>query len=239
MKLLDVIAKARSSTRVDLADLTVLSAAADPYRVCTGKEAAWFAEQMERFADHRRIHLRGLHYRVVAAADVKRPDGRPYTNTDENWTWLCRAAKAARRLKLVPFEAIADERNAAPEIFVPAAEEIWWRVSAWSLSSQPDLPDVLPGFVCNSVVAEQPFRMVFVGEKTSLAEILRPIAELTGAEMCLPTGEMSDTMASEIAEHAASDDRPTVVFYLSDFDPAGRQMPVSVSRKLQAFRDLY
>ena len=34
------------------------------------------------------------------------------------------------------------------------------------------------------------------------------------------------------------DGRPLVVFTVADCDPSGCQMPVSISRKLQAFRDL-
>ena len=60
----------------------------------------------------------------------------------------------------------------------------------------------------------------------------------TTGELCLPTGEASDSMIYGIAARAALDDRPTVCFYASDFDPSGHQMPVSVARKLQALRDL-
>jgi len=58
------------------------------------------------------------------------------------------------------------------------------------------------------------------------------------AELILSTGEMSDTLISGLAERAAADGRPAVVLYFADFDPSGWQMPISVSRKLQALRDL-
>ena len=45
-------------------------------------------------------------------------------------------------------------------------------------------------------------------------------------------------MIAEMAARAAEDPRPAVVLYFSDFDPSGWQMPVSVSRKLQALRTL-
>jgi hypothetical protein len=45
------------------------------------------------------------------------------------------------------------------------------------------------------------------------------------------------TMIHDIAAHAAADGRPAVIFYFSDFDPAGLQMPISISRRLQAHRD--
>jgi hypothetical protein len=91
---------------------------------------------------------------------------------------------------------------------------------------------VLPPF------GAQPYRIVFIGEKSSLADVLRPIAEMVNGELLLPTGESTDSMIAEMAERAAADGRPAVVLYFSDFDPSGWQMPLSVSRKLQALRTL-
>ena len=64
----------------------------------------------------RRVHLRGLHYMMVAG-EVAKPDGLPYTNTEEDWTWLVmHAAKAARFLGYIPFAQIVDARNAEPVV---------------------------------------------------------------------------------------------------------------------------
>ena len=49
---------------------------------------------------------------------------------------------------------------------------------------------------------------------------------------------MSGTLAHRIASTTVKDGRPRVVLYFSDCDPAGWQMPISVARKLQAFREL-
>jgi hypothetical protein len=45
-------------------------------------------------------------------------------------------------------------------------------------------------------------------------------------------------MIHGMVQRADEDSRPSVVFYFSDFDPAGNQMPISISRKLQALRTL-
>jgi hypothetical protein len=65
-----------------------------------------------------------------------------------------------------------------------------------------------------------------------------PIARWYHADLYLPTGEISDTWLYRMAADGAADGRPMQVFTLSDCDPAGYQMPVSIGRKLQAFRDL-
>ena len=41
-----------------------------------------------------------------------------------------------------------------------------------------------------------------------------------------------------MAKTGAADGRPMIVFTVADFDPSGRQMSVSIGRKLQAFKDL-
>jgi hypothetical protein len=86
---------------------------------------------------------------------------------------------------------------------------------------------------------QQPYRVVLIGEKTSLSEVLHPIAREIGAELLLPTGDASDTMLAAMAGRAADDGRPAVVLYFSDFDPSGFNMATSVARRLQALRDLH
>jgi hypothetical protein len=67
---------------------------------------------------------------------------------------------------------------------------------------------------------------------------LRPIAERYEADLYLGAGEISDTLLYRIAKDGAEDGRPMVVITVTDFDPAGWQMPISIGRKLQALRDL-
>jgi hypothetical protein len=244
-RLRSVIRDAADDQGLSLADLTVLEAKRDPYRMDTPaghRNAAWFAKQVERFlAEGQTIHLRGLFYRVVAAADVRKPDRTRFINTQKDWEWFAdEAGKAARWLGYVAFDRIVDERNAAPELFLPepAAAIAEWSVHPGDGAELPNLDDALPSVWLQGFGADQPYRIILVGEKTSLAAELRAVAEDIGGELLLPSGELSDTLIAGIARRAVEDGRPAVVFYFSDFDPAGRQMPISLSRKLQALRDL-
>jgi hypothetical protein len=78
-----------------------------------------------------------------------------------------------------------------------------------------------------------------MGEKTSLADVLKPIAVEIGAEVQIMSGENSDTRIYQMCERAAEDGRKLIVLYVADFDPSGHQMPISVARKVQAFRTLF
>jgi hypothetical protein len=84
----------------------------------------------------------------------------------------------------------------------------------------------------------QPYRVILIGEKSSLREELEPLVTEIGAELILPSGEISDTLIYDFVCRAAEDGRPAAVLYFSDFDPAGNQMPASAARKIQALCDL-
>jgi hypothetical protein len=85
----------------------------------------------------------------------------------------------------------------------------------------------------------QPYRLVFFGEKTSLEDVLGPLAEELEVDLYLMGGHISDTHLHGMAKSAADDGRPLVLFVFSDFDPAGYwDMPTVIGRKLAALRDL-
>lgn len=221
-----------------LKDLTVLAQQRDPFRLDTPanhKLGEWLAATARNIGlSNRKIHLRGLHYMVIGQP---KPDGSPYANTDEDWEWLSeKAAKAARWLGYVPFTQITDQRNAEPVI-----REFSYPEPGAYLSTDLDIEipdDIEPTLYTMDFRGVQPYHLVMIGEKSSLADDLGPIAEAYSADLYLPTGEMSDTLIYRIAETSAADGRPMVILYFADCDPAGHQMILSVTRKLQALKVL-
>jgi hypothetical protein len=249
-KLNAIIEAAAIQSGCTLAELTVMHSQRDPYRQDSKSgrlSGEWLVTQIEQLITdpNRKIHLRGVHYVLTASGIIYKLDASLYVNTNEDWISLSEtAAKAARWLGLkaggVPlFERIVDERNEEPYIYVPEFDNPTPIVCAGQylelgLPVQPEL--ILD---CAPWPVIQPNRIVMVGEKTSLKEVLDPIARQCKTELVLPTGELSDTRIYEIAKRAAADGRPLVILYFSDFDPAGYNMVTVVSRKLQALRDLF
>ena len=165
--------------------------------------------------------------------------GKRFVNDYKHWQLMQKAASAARWLGLIPFKSIIDERNAQSEIYVPPATTAEASISSGTeVEIAAQLGEALPKFTLTGFTGRQTHPIIFYGEKFSLAEILRPIAEQIGAEMIIVVGESSNTRIEEAAERLVADGRPGVLLYFSDFDPSGHQMPVSVGRKLQALRDL-
>ena len=91
----------------------------------------------------------------------------------------------------------------------------------------PDADDLTPRVGLRGFNPAQPYRLVLVGEKSSLRPVLDPIAERYDADLYLPTGEISDTQIYMMARDGAEDGRPMVVLYFADCDPSGWQMPIS------------
>ena len=220
-------------------DLVVLSPENDPYTSWRRRrQAEWFAALFDRRVPPGATkHLRGFFYLLVTTTPTG-PNGKTFVNDYQNWQLLQKAAKAARWLGLVPFDRIIDERNTQPEIYVPSVSPISTGVHAGAGCTIPiDAKDALPRLFIDGFRGRQTHRIIFFGEKSSLAIVLRPIAEAIGADMVLVTGETSDRRLYEAIDRANADGRPAVLLYFADFDPSGHQMSISVARKVQALRD--
>jgi hypothetical protein len=151
-----------------------------------------------------------------------KPDGTPYLNDDDTWEWLqADAAKAARFLGYLPFDQIVDQRNAEPVIRTRDSEQVEAYLTTELNVSIPEAWELEPQIDLEGFEGRQPYRLALVGEKSSLTDILGPLAERSDADLFLPTGEISDTQIYLMARAAQEDGRPLTVFYFADCDPAG------------------
>jgi hypothetical protein len=223
-------------------DLTVLSQQTDPFRLDTPARhewGAWLALQASELGlGDRKIHLRGLHYMLVSGR-VKKPDGTSYENNDADWLWMSeKAAKAARWLGYLPFEQIIDQRNAPPIVRPFERDELEPYLSVGVEVEIPGAADLKPSVGIAGFEGRQRHKLVLWGEKSSLEEVLAPLAEAHEADLYLPTGEISDTLLYRMAAEGHEDGRRMVVLIFADCDPGGWQMAISIARKLQAFKAL-
>ena len=235
-----------------LADLTVLSKELDPYRLGQPeqhRDAKWVVEQIERaYRPDQRVYGRGLHYAFVTQGTVRKPDRSIYRNTDKDWAWLCHAVRTARWLGYLSFERISDNRNDEPLIYRtcspvigPPTTGVSGLVSSkttMTFESEGGLDFWAPSPDLSNFRREQPNALVIFGEKSSLKDVLSPVAQRAGADLYIGAGEIR-TLIYQMAKDAIMAGRPLIVVTCCDFDPAGRQMPVSIGRKLQALRDLF
>jgi hypothetical protein len=225
---------------LSLEDLTVMSGVTDPFRLDTPanhRDAKWLADVTASLGlGNRKIHNRGLHYMVLGQT---MPNGRLYVSDAKCWEFIEKASKAARWLGYIPFDQITDQRNEAPTIRLwrPARPKPY---ATLPIEIEiPDDDDIVPRIGVFDFEGTQPYKIVMVGEKSSLAPVLEPIARTFQADLYLPSGDISDTLAYNMARIGAEDGRPMVVMYFADADPAGWNMGIVIARKLQAFRQMF
>jgi len=233
---LDTAIAEANGSKLSMKDLTVLSPQIDPFRLDTAanhKIGKWLANTAATLGlGDLKIHLRGLHYMIIGQP---KPDGSAYTNTEADWLWLSgEAGKAARWLGYIPFDQIFDNRNAAPTVRIFEEPDPHPFINVGIDIEIPD--DIRPKLGVADFDGTQPYKIVLVGEKSSLEPVLSPMADSYKADLYLPTGCLSDTLIYQMAKVGADDGRPMVVLYFSDCDPSGWNMPVEVGRKLQAFK---
>jgi hypothetical protein len=176
-----VLETACEEYEASLSDLTVLSAQVDPYRIDTAaghRDGAWLAEQLAKlYGPAQRAHWRGLHYAIVADGGIRKPNGEIYQNTNDDWEWLItNPAKAARWLGYVPFERIVDQRNSAPTIHHKAWVAPKAHLSIGLDIEIPDAEDIEPLPIAYGFVVRQAFHFAIFGEKSSLEDVVLPIA---------------------------------------------------------------
>ena len=142
----------------------------------------------------------------------------------------------ARWLGLVPIDRIVDHKNSAP-IIMPRGNFI---LNAEAVADFPGMQFNVDEIGINpniDIDAKQPWSIAIFGEKSSLREILTPIHERYGASIYLAEGEPSLSHVYDMARRAVDDCQSLALFTLTDCDPAGHQMAISMARKLQALKD--
>lgn len=245
-----------------VADLIALAPQNDPFytgRPAELEAAAWFSDLWRRFGYNSGVHLRRIHYQAVSnKAGIMKPNGERYENTLNDWKFLTEAGKWARYLGLVSPGAFVDRRNPdaiihahfdnpgdwnyrdpAPGWSVRGNEEEW---SDYTVPELPELPELpyslphLPDYMIRGYNGVQQEYLVEVwAEKTTMNDILDPLCRRYRANLVTGAGELSITAVLDFLKRARSAKRPARILYVSDFDPAGLGMPISVARKIEFF----
>ena len=208
----------------------------------TKRDADWFNYYFQElgFEGVNGIHLRRIHYKMISQEKpIVMPNNEPYQNTEPCWKYLTSAAKHARYGGMIDLAAFDDRRNPDPLICLQKTsetsetEEIFIHNELTiDRPSLPKFPD-LPYFDAELAKPQQRYHLEIWCEKSTMNDVLSPICQRYRANLQTGLGEMSLTMCSQLAERIERNKMPCRVFYISDFDPAGKSMPVAVSRKLE------
>lgn len=234
--------------------LLALSDSRDPFYVTPGRLALaqWFAGIWDVLNPPHGYHLRRLHYRLVVMPDAERPkklNGAVYLNIEEDWKTLSGASVDARALGLVDAAKFTDRRAGEPvyiaddsgegadaSIFCYGAElDSPPEETAFAFEYEPErfeFPD-LPNALVNAPRLAEPYAIEVWAEKSTMNDILVPLAQRLNVTLVTGLGELSFTHCLWHIRRVLAHRKKTRILYISDHDPSGDQMPVSVARKIE------
>ncbi len=224
-----------------VADFLVLASINDPFYVgqeAQVSQAKWFADIWDSGILEGRSHIRGIHYFLISREDkIPMPNGMPFENTDQCWAFLGTAVKAARYLELVDPRVFKDRRNPPPQIFTAEATTPLIHVVN-EFSSGLELPDfpALPHYHVNDFTGTQEYMTEIWIEKSTMEDELIPLCEQYECNLVTGVGELSITQCIALIDRIIAFERPCRILYISDFDPAGRSMPLAVARKIEFYQ---
>lgn len=201
------------------------------------------------------IHPRGLHYQILGGGYQIEISGeiKEYLNTEQCWNYLQKGAKYARLLELVPYESILDEQNPDPknvpyywnhEEFEIKDVSIFDDISELQLHSlyfdnvddfiEDRISDILDDLfsVTYYPLSEQPNYLEIWAEKKGVIPV-DVAQEFNASIRPAGSGEFSVDMCFRGVKKAKDEKKDLHIFMLVDFDPKGRDMPKSVSRKVE------
>lgn len=236
----------------DIKDLLVEVDANDPFYAglpCHRAQAEWFVNLWKKFGSEIGIHLRGIHYRLVSQKNPKRFNSKLYRNIRRHYNELCNASKYARYLGLIPLDAVVDKRNPEPRTypFNNSRDRLGWYSDIeqinWILPSIDfdltryylfnwELPDLYTeGYSYDSSL--QPYHLEIWVEKSTMDDLLIPLCDQYKVNLQTGLGFMSIPSVTKLLERIVRLNKPTRILYISDFDPAGKGMPIGVARQIE------
>jgi hypothetical protein len=249
---------------IKLKDMLACSEMTDPFNVeaqsCQDL-ANWFVQQWRRLKPGASsVHVRGLHYAIATLADtpdaIRLPNGKLYENTDQCWETLQRAGKYARYLGLLNPDIFEDRRSREPVVkeFKTSSRSLYVFNHSYVLddfelknfpefpefSTFPDLPE-LPYYSLH-LRGQQRYRLEVWIEKSTQEKVLQRICDKYEVTSVQAQGEISISAmwkgVKRAQQYGNYGQTTTVILYISDFDPAGKSMPVAAARKLEFLRKL-
>jgi hypothetical protein len=235
-------------------DVIALAPGNDPF-LCGApaqeRDAKWFADLWKTHFKGQKIHIRMMHYVTMTAIQPtyqilkKNPQTnklelvtRKYEGSKKDWNYMLNASKSARYMELVPYNAIIDNKNVSKNYFTTwKQEDVAGNLDDIDSDNFKKVVTDGLGNMFNPHLQMGVVMEIWI-EKSSQDFIITPLAKEFGLNTVTCEGETSITMADLFIRRIAwyymrRRIKKFVVFYISDFDPAGRSMPKAFARKVE------
>lgn len=233
--------------KANIPDLLSLSSNNDPFYAGTPTDvlkSEWFGDIWTKAEYKRGVHIRRVHYLLVNHREApKKHDGTPYENEDNDWEYINVASKEARYLNQVDPDNFVDRRNPDPKLFTGVSDSIdpctelrhyGWRAPRIYNDLTPAIH--IPGVDVEGYdysIEDQGYHLELWIEKSTMDDELIPVCRRLGINLVTSKGFQSITNVLGMIDRVLHAGKPARIFYISDFDPGGDDMPVAVARQVE------
>ena len=200
------------------------------HRAKISRAKAPFLRAIDAVLTERRVYWpltdRQVHYALLNDPPLIHPSKPPsrYQNNNNSYTALCELITRARLVGLIPFEAIHD----------PTRPVTCWKVHRDITPFVRGELDSLLKHYHRDCQQSQPTHIEIVGEKNTVAGIIRPIASDYCIPMTIGRGYCSLPPRHEMAQRfRRSGKEKLILLALSDFDPEGEDIAHSFARSMR------
>ncbi len=242
MKVRWAIKQLATKTGKKAKDMLVLTQVNDPFYIGSKSHyaaAEWARKLYVIMNRPRKVHIRRLHYFALAQPQHVKPNGQVYQNTSSDWKFLCDACKYARYLQILPYDIFVDRWSTAKAVSadgyvcLPDGQVGFDSPSQWDKLVSRSVESLCRNQMNLILSKLMPYHIEIWVEKSTAADLIRPISKKYNIRIITTLGELSLTAVWQFIRRIRRSSKPVRVFYISDFDPAGETMPVSVSRKIE------
>lgn len=232
---------------LSLQDVTVLAPQNDPFRIGTKTQiqmAEWFAHHWNNEGLGTGAHIRRLHYRLQSYGTVTTHKGDRYINDDHCSIYTGNASRFARLLNIVNPREFKDARNPEPQLYYDPWSYNEPQVEpAEDMTFQVFTPSLVMGYFGSIVnpkllnyrygIEDQPYLIEIWIEKSTMHQELIPICKRYSVNLVGGRGFQSHTSELALIDRCIRHNKSARILYISDFDPAGDNMPTAVARFLE------
>lgn len=224
-------------------------------KMAQSKQRTWIVSMLKRYFEttgKQCVGVRRFHYWLVSLPESQRmipgkgrDSFRLYRNNRNDYQNIASGHIADARMNdEIPFSCIIDEKN--EEIF-HSPPSIAGNISICiNVPYVPDIAEIsmMPDFndrnICDFIqqnvtrpnFTHQNYHLLIIIEKATAIDSLKRLSNKHGADLLIFSGQASVTRINDAIEHARAKDKPIALFYISDLDVAGWNMPTSCFNRI-------
>ncbi len=227
--------------KIPITSLIVLDQKIDPFFTLSGKAKPKKAKWITRFwkdMGSPTIHQRGIHYALMGESHLPH-SGKIYEGIASDQNYGIVALEHARYQELIPYEKIKDYRTTFHQKFRMYDHENINELVDFKIDFKWIEERILDRFY--AIWYPYPQQDVICecwSEKRSILEVIMPILNRYNCNYIEGDGDISLTRCYEFTSRVIDyyhrlGIKKFRVFYISDFDPVGRSIPISMARKVE------